>query len=343
MRILYFFIMLISLSVFADEVVNIDFTLHSSDNIAGGTTESVTSYTLGSTLINGQVGIKECDTSGDDSWCANNSSSPMPKSQPTWKYKATCAGAYCIHIASAISTPNGLLYTPYKATYKQEGYTPQPDGSYIIPSRDYHFSIQLKEVLPVGEYTFSSVRVDKLIICKSTPNYGEQYCSANAGNIFIQYLTANIHISVPQSCTVNSGQTVNIELDNASASAFVKGGAGNSPAGMNEKTVSVPIQCLGGGNGTVTMSLHGTSAKNFASSLASSNADIGVKVIDRTPGSGNSGQPIVPNSASSYSTITLGQDGNGAATLGISPVWLGENEPAKGNYTSQSYLQLDYQ
>lgn len=343
LRIIYFFIILISLPAFADDVVNIDFILHSSDNVVGGTNETVTSYTLGSTLIGGQVGIKECDTSGDDSWCSNNNYSPMPTSQPTWKYKKNCTGLYCISIASAVSTPNGLLYTPYKSTYKLEGYTAQPDGSYIIPSRDYHFSVKLQEVLPVGEHTFPSVRVDKLIVCKTTPNVGSQGCSANTGSIYIQYITADVHISVPQSCTVNSGQTVNIELDGASASAFVKGGAGNPPAGSNEKTVSVPIQCMGGGAGSVTMSLHGTSAQNYASSLASSNADVGVKVIDRTSGSGNNGQPIVPNSASSYSTIQLGQDGNGQATLGISPVWLGENEPAKGNYTSQSYLQLDYQ
>lgn len=344
LRKLLILILLVCLPAFADETVNIDFTLHSSDNVVGGSSESTFSYALGSTLINGMVGIKECDTSGDDSWCANHAHSPMPTSQPTWLYKLSCTGMqYCISLASAVSTPNGLLYTPYKATYAQEGYTAQPDGSYIIPNRVYHISIKLDSVLPVGEHDFPAVRVDKLIICKSTPNKGESNCSANTGNIYIQYLVADVHITVPQSCMVNSGQTVNIELDSASGGAFVKGGAGNAPSGFNEKMVSVPIQCEGGGAGTVMMSLHGTNAEGFPSSLATSNADVGVRVTDRTSGSGNNGQPIIPNSASSYSTIQLGQDGNGSATLGVAPVWLGTNQPAKGNYTAQSYLQLDYE
>lgn len=343
LRIIFLFILSICLPALADEMVNVDLTLHSSDNVVGGTTESIFTFALGSTKINGQVGIKECDTSGNDSWCSNNNNAPMPTSQSTWKYKKNCTGLYCVAIATAVSTPNGLLYTPYKSTYKLEGYTPQADGSFIIPSRDYHVSLKLQDVLPVGVHTFPSVRIDKLIICKSTPGYGEQMCSQTAGYIFIQYLSADITITVPQSCTVNSGQTVNVVLDQVSASAFVKGGAGNAPAGSNEKTVSVPIQCLGGGAGTVKMSLHGTVAKNYASSLATSNTDVGVKVVDRTAGSGNNGQPIIPNSASSFSTIQLGQDGNGTATLGISPVWLGANQPATGDYTAQSYLQLDYE
>lgn len=341
--ILSLFILSACLPAIADEIVNVDLTLHSSDNVVGGTTESVFSFALGSTLINGQVGIKECDTSGDDSWCANNLKAPMPTSQPTWKYKKNCSGLYCVSIATAVSTPTGLLYTPYKSTYALEGYTAQPDGSYIIPSRDYRVSLKLLDVLPVGVHTFPSVRIDKLIICKSTPNYGQSSCSANTGSIFIQYLSADVKITVPQSCTVNSGQTVNVELNEASSAAFVKGGAGNTPSGVGEKTVSVPIQCLGGGAGTVTMSLHGTNATNYASSLATSNSDVGVKVVDRTAGSGNSGQPLIPNNASSFSMIQLGQDGSGMATLGISPIWLGANSPAKGNYTAQSYLQLDYQ
>ncbi len=343
LRILLLFILSIGLPAFADDIVSLDFTLHSSDNVAGGSTESLYSSTLGSTLINGVAGIKECDTSGNDSWCSNNNSAPMPTSQPTWVYKKTCIGSNCILLATAVSTPTGLLYTPYKSTYALEGYTAQPDGSYNIPARNYHVSIKLNNVLPVGEYDFPSVRVDKLIVCKSTPNYGQNTCSANTGAIYINYIRADVHITVPQSCTVNSGQIVNVELEGASGSAFVKGGAGNSPSGFNEKTVTVPIQCLNGGAGTVQMSLKGTNAKNYSSSLATSNTEVGVKVMDRTPGSGNNGKPIIPNNASSYSEIKLGNDGNGSAMLGISPVWLGGAEPAKGNYTAQSYLQLDYE
>ncbi|MDX6020475.1 fimbrial protein [Scandinavium sp. V105_16] len=343
LRKLLILILSICLPAIADQTVDLAFTLHSSDNIVGGSTEATVPFVLGSTLINGQVGIKECDTSGNNTWCSNNAYAPMPTSQPTWTYKKSCTGGNCVDIASAVSTPNGLLYTPYKSTYKLEGYTAQADGSYNIPARDYHFSVKLLNTLPVGVHTFPSMNIDKLIICKSTPGYGEEVCSAQTGVVSTTYLAANITITVPQSCTVNSGQTVNVDLGSASGSAFVKGGAGNSPHGFNEKTVSVPIQCQGGGAGTVAMSLHGTNATNYASNLATSNADVGVKLVDRTAGSGNNGQPIVPNDASSVSTIQLGEDGTGAATLGISPVWLGANQPAKGNYTAQSYLQLDYQ
>lgn len=343
LRILLLLILSIGLPVFADDIVNIDLTLHSSDNIAGGSTETIYSSVLGSTMKNGKVGATECDTSGDDRWCSNNSWAPFPTSQPTWKFKKTCVGSNCVRIATAISTPNGLLYTPYKSTYALEGYTAQPDGSYNIPARNYHMKLELVNMLPVGEYDFPSIRVDKLIVCESSNAYGGNGCNANAAAIYINYISADIHITVPQSCTVNSGQTVNVELEGASGSAFVKGGAGNSPGGFNEKTVTVPIQCLNGGAGTVQMSLKGTNAKNYSSSLATTNTEVGVKVIDRTSGSGNNGQPIIPNNTSSYSEITLGSDGNGSAILGISPVWLGGAEPAKGNYTAQSYLQLDYE
>lgn len=344
MRKLLFFILSLSLPTLADQVAEIDFTLHSSDNVVNGSSESVFTYALGSTNINGLIGIKECDTSGNDSWCNKHTSSPLPTSQPTWFYKRVCeSSGYCVKIASAVSTPNGILYTPYKSSYELEGYTAQADGSYIIPSRDYHMSVKLESVLPVGEFDFPSIRVDKLMVCKATPNYGDAYCDAGVGTIATVNIYADIHITVPQSCTVNSGQTVNVELPGASGSAFVKGGAGHPPAGFSEKQVSVPIKCLGGGAGTVTMTAHGVNATNYPGSLATSNPDVGVLLVDRTAGSGTITQVIKPNDETTGSTIRLSEDGSGAATLGILPIWLGNSQPAAGNYTAQSYLRLDYQ
>lgn len=83
-------------------------------------------------------------------------------------------------------------------------------------------------------------------------------------------------ITVPQSCTVNAGNVIQVNFDGIKASAISSLGATGA-----EKMININLSCSNISDGDqVVLSLTGTPDKNDSNMLATSNSDIGIKIKD---------------------------------------------------------------
>jgi type 1 fimbria pilin len=174
-----------------------------------------------------------------------------------------------------------------------------------------------------------------------------QNCSATSfdakdanGNYLVQGevdVWLNYNIVIPTSCTINSGTVVKVELPAVSSGALkVAGEAGLSDASV---TKQIPIACTGndGASATIELRLGGPSPVGLPGVLSSSIPGVGVAVRDENPSSPNYQQNIVPNSSSSFASLTSDSNGSSTATLSFRPVYTG-NEIYPGNYTANGIL-----
>lgn len=140
-------------------------------------------------------------------------------------------------------------------------------------------------------------------------------------------------ITVPQSCTINSGETLNVQLGSIKSSDFKT--MGEMPASATVKTVQIPITCNGSVSSTASLSLRliGARAVDVPSALATDNPDIGVQVTD------SEGNNIMPNTG--LIPFNLADD-RANVTMNIFPVSATGNAPAEGEFHALAYLKLTY-
>lgn len=147
----------------------------------------------------------------------------------------------------------------------------------------------------------------------------------------------SIQVAVPQTCTLQAGQTVSVDLGDLAQANFVSGGIGNPPTGSIPVTKTFPVQCNGGvdSSASLTIRLQGQPASGYTDALASSNPDVGVKVTD------SRNNVLKVNDLTSYIPFTLS---NGAAnvTIKVFPISTTGKAPTVGTFTSLAYLRVDF-
>jgi P pilus assembly protein, pilin FimA len=152
------------------------------------------------------------------------------------------------------------------------------------------------------------------------------------------YVDFSGSITVPQSCEVQPGNTFEIDLGDIPQNAFVRGGAGNRPAGFTSRPLTAKVQCSGGvqADALINVRLEGPAAANYPQALTSDNADIGV-VITKADGS----TILMPNDLNSIIPMPL-TTGQGTVTIQAYPISLTGKTPAVGLFTSLAYLRFDF-
>ncbi|EPL3172467.1 fimbrial protein [Serratia marcescens] len=152
--------------------------------------------------------------------------------------------------------------------------------------------------------------------------------------ITLMNLYVNMDVTVPQTCTLNAGQVINIDFGNLSSGAFTVAGA--RPEGVNDIVRNVPIECNGiAANTAMTVRLQADNVSGNAV-VTNTNSDVGFVVAD-----GN-GTALTPNNLSSVIPFTLGSDNQSSVTIRVYPVSVTGNKPAEGPVTSQAYLRVDF-
>ncbi|MGR3184271.1 fimbrial protein [Enterobacter cancerogenus] len=178
----------------------------------------------------------------------------------------------------------------------------------------------------VGFSYFSQVIMHTQIA--RTPNVGTR-------GPYVSELMMSGQIIVPQTCELDTGQTVTMYFGDIGASAFPQAGAGNRPAGVNPQTHSIAIQCKNI-DAQAMLSLRVEADKVSGNAIVSDNPDLGFVVAN---GKQN---PLTPNTIDSKIPFQL--DDSGAATVPVSawPVSVTGNKPAEGKFTSEGYLRVDF-
>ncbi|GJK52529.1 hypothetical protein TUM17560_49060 [Serratia marcescens] len=144
----------------------------------------------------------------------------------------------------------------------------------------------------------------------------------------------NLNITVPQTCTLNPGQTLDLNFGDISSAAFTT--AGGRAEGVNDIVRSIPIECDGiAANTAMTVRLQADKVSGNAV-VTNTNSDVGFVVAD------SNGTPLTPNNLSSVIPFTLDSYGNSNVTIRVYPVSVTGNKPAEGPVTSQAYLRVDF-
>ncbi|QBX68320.1 fimbrial protein [Serratia quinivorans] len=185
------------------------------------------------------------------------------------------------------------------------------------------------------------VRIDKKIV---NGTYSKSILAATQGlcngrgcrskGVIMSRLYFNLNITVPQTCTLNSGQTLDLNFGDISSAAFTSAGA--RAEGVNDIVRSIPIECDGiAANTAMTVRLQADKVSGNAV-VTNTNSDVGFVVAD------SNGTALTPNNLSSVIPFTLDGYGNSNVTIRVYPVSVTGNKPVEGPVTSQAYLRVDF-
>jgi type 1 fimbria pilin len=138
-------------------------------------------------------------------------------------------------------------------------------------------------------------------------------------------------ITVPQSCSINAGQIIDVKLPDILGKDIRH--LGDSPQDAHV-TTKVNLTCSNVANGTnLSLSLTGANDPNNNDYLQTDNQDIGIRISDKN------GNTIAPNGSAEL-PIDNYQDGNGSSEFTAAPVNTTGNIPHTGQYQATATLSV---
>ncbi|HHA2288284.1 TPA: fimbrial protein [Enterobacter asburiae] len=153
----------------------------------------------------------------------------------------------------------------------------------------------------------------------------------------IQYLGLSGTITVPETCTINAGQIIQVNLGDVGAGRF--GGKGQKPDGYTPVTTSAPVTCNdAAAQRNVRVSLAATPSPDLNTAIRTSNPDVGVVVTDLND------RVVQPN----VGTLPLRLQSNGAGsndgtvTMKAYPVSTTGRPPAQGNFSATAAITVTF-
>lgn len=145
----------------------------------------------------------------------------------------------------------------------------------------------------------------------------------------VAHVTMSGTITVPQSCTIEAGQVIEVKLDDILGKDISH--LGDSPT---QKTTKFAFTCSNVANGTnLSIALYGENDPNNRNYLKTTNDDIGIKITDID-------QNIIAPNGSSYIPVPSYVDGTGSSQFTAAPVNTTGNIPHTGEYEATATLEL---
>lgn len=253
---------------------------------------------------------------------------PTPPFYTTnWKFKKV--DDY-ISVALSRDSPcignTGTIYVPFNARTYGPGCIPvnHKVGDDIgVTPRDWQSRIRIDRKIVSGTYS-KNILIGQFGFCQP-----DNCTSAQA----VQNVYLSLNVTVPQTCTINAGQTVIVDFGNISTGAFKTAGA--RAQGINPKDNSLSITCDNIAAGTnLRMRLQ---ANNVAGNIViSNNSDVGFIVTD------SSDKELTPNSLSSFIPFYLDGNTRANARIRVYPASVTGIRPDEGPVASQAYLRIDF-
>lgn len=142
-------------------------------------------------------------------------------------------------------------------------------------------------------------------------------------------------VTVPQSCNINAGQVINVELGNVlSENIKTKGAISN---GYTPKVVNMTLVCNNISQGVnISLSINGETSTGNANALKTTNNDIGVKILDST------GTVVSPNSGRLPVTMNYSAQ-TGTSVMSLAPMNVTGNVPSAGQFNAIATINAEMQ
>lgn len=140
-------------------------------------------------------------------------------------------------------------------------------------------------------------------------------------------------VTVPQSCSINGGQIIRIPLGKInSRNISVKG---KMPEDYIPKNVNLTIACKNISEGVnVSLSFNGQVAGGDVTALATSNEDVGIRILNAN------GQTVIPNQSELPVSMDFIQQ-TGSASMSVAPINVTGNKPESGPFTAVATMNVE--
>ncbi|WP_233469421.1 MULTISPECIES: fimbrial protein [Enterobacter] len=199
------------------------------------------------------------------------------------------------------------------------------DGAYFDTGSKGVLSLYIAKPF-IGSSSFSTTVVSI---------YGATSPSDYIGSYPLSVVSISGAVVVPQTCSINSGQTITVDFGTLLSSSFKN--TGQKPEGMTDKSFNVPIKCTNvDGTANLALRVTATPASGNANAIASNNADVGVVVTSEQ------GTVLTPNNSSSAVPFNVDSSGNASVTLKAYPISTTGKQPKEGLFTALATLVIDF-
>ncbi|ELE9248130.1 fimbrial protein [Enterobacter kobei] len=153
----------------------------------------------------------------------------------------------------------------------------------------------------------------------------------------LQMISLVGNITVPETCTINAGQTIQVDFGNIGAGLFET--AGQKPSGYTPVTTTAPVTCNDAAAArNVKVSLAATAAPGMSSAIRTSNPDVGIVVQDINDRTVRPNVDTLPLRL----TSTGGGRNEGTVTMKAFPVSTTGKKPSIGNFTATAAITVTF-
>lgn len=305
-----------------DVYLKIEQNLASNDNDTGAQINSNAITTPG-------LGMKATHSGYLMQWAKfNGDPIPAPPSHATnWQFKKV--DDY-ISVALSRDSPcignTGTIYVPFNERVYGPGCVArvhQTGDDLSITPRDWQSRLRIDRKIVSGTYS-KNILIGQFGFCEPDNCTSPQV---------VQNVYLSLNITVPQTCSINAGQTVIVDFGNISTGAFKTAGARAQNINPKESTLSVTCDNIASGT-NLNMRLQ---ANNVAGNIViSDNSDVGFIVTD------SSDKELTPNSLSSFIPFSLDGNTRANARIRVYPASVTGIRPDEGPVASQAYLRIDF-
>lgn len=163
------------------------------------------------------------------------------------------------------------------------------------------------------------------------------YGDSPGGNSTFEYISLNGNITVPETCTINAGQIIQVNFGDIGAGRF--GAKGQKPEGYTPVTTSAPVTCNdAAAQRNVKVSLAATPSVGLNTAIRTSNPDVGVVVTDVND------RVVQPNVGTLPLRLTSNGAGrnDGTVTMKAFPVSTTGRPPAQGNFSATAAITVTF-
>lgn len=192
-------------------------------------------------------------------------------------------------------------------------------------------SFSLKILQPfVGTVTIPRIVLANLYECYNIPKSSS--CTATGEPVLVYYLSGTINSL--QSCSVNAGETIEVDLGDVFAANFRI--AGHKPLGARTAELSIPVRCNTGNAGLVNMnlSLTATSDPSYPQAIKTSRPGVGVVVTDS--------QNNIVSPAGGTLPFAIPDDTDSYVRMNVYPVSTTGEPPETGSFEATATVRINF-
>ena len=188
--------------------------------------------------------------------------------------------------------------------------------------------------LKINRPFVGQVYIPNMVIAQECVTSGVTGVVCTKGNAAYTYSFSGT-VTVPQSCQINTGSQIVVDLGKISRGMFKY--AGQKPEKFSPKTFNVPIQCNDSAAvANLSLRIQGNPSARFPEALQSDNSDIGVIITDST------GTALKPDIFDSNTPFVLDGSNHANVILQAYPISTSGNQPALGMFTTLAYIRVDF-